>query len=454
MNKSLARQLLLRMLAATGIALLVTIGLLVWQFENSTQIALDRGLGDTLEEITAHLTLDDQGNPVDALSEEFRARFNDDLYFTVSDEHGRAYFSVPAGRGHSYHPFEPELTEKPQFFEHNYLESNENYLGVTARIMIGGSTYWVQLVEEVPHWQNLMHFSIEVFLHGMGFLIVLHFIGSAFLAYRTVRASLEPVERAASQAQAISPGRRDIRIDLAHLPSEVVPLAEAINTALERLEKALAAQKRFTADAAHELLTPLSVLKADIEMIEDAKITGPISDDVEEMVGIVTQLLELSELESDEEIPDDLVDLRQIASDVLIKFAPLAIQRGIEPLMTGADDPVLVRGSERALAGAVGNLVSNAINHATGATRLEIAVEANGRVSVIDDGPGISEALRERVFERFHRAGAANAGGRGLGLAIVRRIIAAHGGHVHVGDPPEGHGAVFVIELTVADRSV
>jgi signal transduction histidine kinase len=452
MNKSLARQLLLRMLAATGIALLATIGLLVWQFENSTQIALDRGLGDTLEEITANLSLDDRGNPVDTLSDEFRARFNDDLYFTVSDEQGRAYFSVPAGRAHTYHPFDSELADKPQFFEHNYLEKKENYLGVTARVLIGESTYWVQLVEEVPHWQNLVHFSIEVFLHGMGFLIVLHFFGSAYLAYRTVRASLEPVKQAASQAQAISPGRRDIRIDVAHLPSEVVPLAEAINTALERLEKALAAQKRFTADAAHELLTPLAVLKANIEIIEDAEITGPLSDDVEDMVGIVTQLLELSELESDEEIPGDLVDLRQIASDVLIKLAPLAIQHGIEPAMTGTGDPVLVRGSQKALAGVLGNLVTNAINHATGATRLEIAVEAGGRVSVIDDGPGIPEALRERVFERFHRAGNPKAGGRGLGLAIVRRVIEAHGGSVYVTDAPEGRGAAFVIELTVADQ--
>lgn len=453
MNKSLARQLLLRMLAATGIALLATIGLLVWQFENSSKIILERGLGDTLKEITANLKLDDQGSHVGTLSAEFMAQFNDKLYFTVSDETGRTYFSVPAGRAQTYHPFEPDLAGKLQFFEHNYLEKGENYLGVTTLVLIGGTPYWIQLVKEVPHWQNFEHFSIEVFLRGMGYLIVLHFFGSAFIAYRTVRASLEPVKQAASQAQAISPGRRDIRIDVARLPSEVVPLADAINDALERLEKALAAQKRFTADAAHELLTPLAVLKANIEMIEDAEITGPLSDDVEEMVGIVTQLLELSELESDEKISDDLVDLRQIASDVLIKFAPLAIKNGIEPAMTGAGDPVLVRGSQRALAGALGNLVNNAIHHATGATRLEIKIEAGGRVSVIDDGPGIPEALRERVFERFHRAGNPKAGGRGLGLAIVRRVIDAHGGSVYVTDPPEGRGAAFVIELTVADQS-
>jgi signal transduction histidine kinase len=384
---------------------------------------------------------------VDTLSDEFRARFNDDLYFTVSDEHGRAFFSVPAGRAHTYHPFEPELAEKPQFFEHNYLEGGDNYLGVTAQVLIGGSTYWVQLVEEVPHWQNLVHFSIEVFLHGMGFLIVLHFFGSAYLAYRTVRTSLEPVERAASQAQAISPGRRDIRIDVAQLPSEVVPLAEAINTALERLEKALAAQKRFTADAAHELLTPIAVLKADIEMIGDDEIAGSLSEEIEEMVDIVTQLLELSELESDEQLSTELCDLRQIAGDVLIKLAPLAIEKGIAPEMTGDDEPVLVRGSPMALLRAISNLVKNAINHATGATRLEVSVQQGGRVSVIDDGPGVPEELRDRIFERFHRAPGARQGGKGLGLAIVARIVEAHGGKVYVTDGPGGKGAAFVIEV-------
>jgi len=450
MKNSLVRQLIIRLLVATGIALAATGVLLVWQFQHASAVVVDRGLSRTLDDVVRHLHLDPTGRPVAELPAELAARFNDELFFTVTDEHGRAFFSVPTGREHSYHPFEPSSGDEPQYFEHNYLQGGENYLGVTQKVVLEKQEFWLQLVEEVPEWQNFLHFSIEVFLHGAGILIVLHFLGSAFLAYTTLSNSFRPVEDAALAASRIVPGRGDIRIGIAGLPAEVAPFARAINAALDRLDSALAAQKRFTADAAHELLTPLAVMKADIEEMENREAAAALADDVEEMTGIVTQLLELSEFESDPKMANDIVDLRQIASDVLTRMAPLAIRDGLTPELTGAEEPVRVTGCPKALTMAVTNLVKNVLQHAAGATKLEIAVQHGGRLSVIDDGPGVRPELRERIFERFYRADGARKGHRGLGLAIVRRIVEAHRGRAYVTDGPGGRGAAFVIELPPA----
>jgi len=140
-----------------------------------------------------------------------------------------AYLSVPAGEEHAYHPFDSEHTDKPQFFEHRYTQSSETYLGVTKRIMIDGQVFWLQVVQEVPYWKTLAFYSIEVFVKGVGVLIVLHLIVATLLCYATVKASLAPVERAVEQARQIVPGRRGARITEEMLPYEVVPLAAAIS---------------------------------------------------------------------------------------------------------------------------------------------------------------------------------------------------------------------------------
>jgi len=447
MNRSLVRRLLTQLLVASGLAMLAAGALLWWQFDNAASLVADRGLGRKVEEVRASIEVAPDGRLTTNLAVAARAAFGDKSFFTVTDGRGEAFLSVPPGRGHSFHPFTPDLDEGPQYFEHSDLRSGENFVGVTVGAVLDKQAYWIQLVEVIPGWQNFLHHSLQVYVIGIGLVIVLHFLGTSLLTYRSLKRSLAPVERAAAQASAISPGQRHIRIDAGVLPAEVVPLATAVNSALERLEQALAAQKRFTADAAHELLTPLAIVKADIDAIQDREVARRLENDIEEMVGLVTQLLELSEIESEERPPDQLFDLRESARDALLRLAPLAIRRGLEPEISGAEEPVFVRGCPRAMSTAIGNLVKNAITHATGATRLVVSVEHGGTVTVTDEGPGIPADLRERIFERFHRIQGTKSTGKGLGLAIVDRIVAAHGGRVWAEEAPGGKGARFVIQL-------
>lgn len=444
---SLVRQLVFRLFLVSGCALLVSGAMLWWQFNHASNVVIDRGLGSTLEKIEAGVRINGEGRPYLSLPAEFLKSFNGDLFFTISDVHGTAFLSLPEGRTHTYHPFEPDANFESQYFEHNYLHSGENYLGITKRMLIGEREFWIQVVEEVPEWRSFVHYSIEIFLHGAGVLILLHFVGSVLLAQATIRASFEPVAKAAEAARSIVPGRSTTRISDPALPAEIRPLAEAIDLALDRLDAALAAQKRFTADAAHELLTPVAVMKARVESLSDRSLAAGLHEDVEEMATLVEQLLELSELEAEGAIEGGWADLHAIAIEVLGKLAPLAIRKGIEPELTGASGPIIVRGCTKILSRALSNLIQNAILHARGASRIEVRVGPGRRMAVIDDGPGVPVNQRQAIFERFHRAPGTKGGGTGLGLAIVRRIVEAHGGQITVHDGLNGRGVAFEIEL-------
>jgi len=448
---SLLRRVLIRLALTTGVTLIATLALLYWQFESATGVTVDNNLSEVLKQVSALIRLDESGEPVAELPADFPFTFDERHFVVVADQMGQAHISFPPGQDHVYHPFSSHQTDKPQFFEHRYTDSSDTYLGVTAHIELGGKHLWVQVVDEVPYWQTLAYYSIELFVQGISVLIVLHLLVSAFVCYQAVRTTLIPVRRAAAEARRIGPRTAGIRIDTTKLPEEVLPLAVAANAALDRMAGALDAQKRFTADAAHEILTPLAVIRAEAESLDDPERVKALIREIDEMAEMARQLLELAELDAMEAPPDEPCDLRAIAEDVVARFAAQAIEQGIEPRLTGATGPVMVRGCTSGLRSAFGNLIRNAIQHAEGASSLEIRVEPPGRVSVIDDGPGVPAAERPLIFERFHSAGTDPNGNRGLGLAIVKRLVDSLGGSVSVTDGPGGQGAAFVMVFPADD---
>lgn len=452
-SRSLLSTVLLRLIAVTVVTLLATVALLIWQFDRATGVVIDAGLQDMLDAVPQHLGFDAAGRPVADLPPAIENRLDEDYFIAVTDRDGRAYFSVPPGREHAFHPFEPDRTDKPQYFEHRYTESAHTYLGVTQHLVIEGRDIWLQVVEEVPYWKTLAFYSIELFVQGVAVLVIAHLLISAFLCYHTVRATLVPVQKAAAEARGIGPGTDHMRIATAHLPEEVAPLAEAANGALDRLQTALEAQKRFTADAAHELMTPLAVLRAQAESLDNPACAADLLEEIDQMVEMARQLLELAELDALSGPPTDPVDLGRLAEDVAAKLAGPAIEAGIEPRVVVEDAPVIVPGCAKGLRSALENLVKNALRHARGASVVEIRVQAPGRISVIDDGPGVPERDRARIFDRFYRTGASGEAGRGLGLAIVRQIVETHRGTVAVHDGPGGRGAAFVIDLPSFDAA-
>jgi signal transduction histidine kinase len=262
----------------------------------------------------------------------------------------------------------------------------------------------------------------------------------------TIRDSLAPMQELARRAARISPTATDVRLPAAGLPPELKPMVVAINGALERLDEGFRMQREFTADAAHELRTPLAILATHLDSLENRQVATALRADVERMSRLVNQLLSVATLEALAVAPDEIADLQAIAVDVVGSLAPLALKRGRSLAVTGTTAAVAVRGNAESLRQALRNLIENALQHTPSGTEVEIEVTNEPAVHVSDRGPGVPPELRSRVVQRFWRADRRKGEGSGLGLAIVSRILAAHGGRLAV-DDALGGGARFSLYL-------
>jgi signal transduction histidine kinase len=240
---------------------------------------------------------------------------------------------------------------------------------------------------------------------------------------------------------------------------EIHVLAESFNHMLDRLAEAFARQREFVADASHELRTPLTVIRGQLEVLaaqpdpppsEVKRVERLVQAELGRIMRLVEDLLLLTHAGRTDFLVVEPVDLASFVTELwdgIRAMAPRRFELGVVPEGSLRADP------DR-LAQALHNLVANAVDHTdveTGIVRLEVAAVRPDRIrfSVVDNGPGIPEAERERIFERFHRTDAArarSAGGAGLGLAIVRAIVTAHGGRVTVGTGID-NGSRFELEL-------
>jgi signal transduction histidine kinase len=299
------------------------------------------------------------------------------------------------------------------------------------------------------HKDVLADSVIEEFLEVIGLWMIPVIILSLLVGVMTIRRGLAPLNDISAQAAAIGPDTIDVRLPESDLPREITPLVEAFNRAIARLAHGFEAQRRFTADVAHELRTPLAILGARVDTIKDPYTAEALRQDVQRMSRIVEQLLRVARLEADILDVSASVDLRSIAAEAVAALAPLAVRQGRELALTGSSRPVHVSGNAPALVSAAMNLIENALAHAPRGSTVEVQVDPAGALSVLDSGPGIAAAERELVFRRFWRRPGNNAPGAGLGLAIVSETARAHGGSVTVAPRPGG-GSAFTLRLRKA----
>jgi signal transduction histidine kinase len=262
-----------------------------------------------------------------------------------------------------------------------------------------------------------------------------------------VRRGLDPLRFVAAEVQ-----RRDARtlapLGTDHLPREIEPLVSELNRLLERLQQAFAAQRAFISDAAHELRSPLTALRLQLQLLDRApdeterlQARARLGAAVERAIHLVEQLLALARSEpQDAAMEFEKVDLAAAAADGIRDTHDLALDRKID-LGLEATPGLYIQGNREALRTLVRNLVDNAVRYTpTGGTVQVRCWSAAQRalLDVSDSGPGIPAGEKQRVFDRFYRRAAAQEDGTGLGLAIVKAIAERHGARIDLGEAPGG----------------
>jgi signal transduction histidine kinase len=361
--------------------------------------------------------------------------------YAVLDPAGRVLFS---SRSDGSALFSLDESSRGDWIERQRTTGSVLF-GVSVARPVGQRMYWIQVAQDLSHRDVIIDDVVTTFFPRVGWITFPILLVLLLIDILIFRRALEPVREASTTAAAIGPARTDVRLPEQAMPAEIVPLVHAVNQAFDRLEAGFRAQRDFTADMAHELRTPLAIMRARVDSLEPGPVRDALRTDLVNMTRTVSQVLDIAELESFV-VGDAKADLHAVCAEAVGFMAPLAVDMSKTISLTGAEGPVWVRGHAEALFRAVRNLVDNAIRHTPGGGSIEVHMSADGIVRVIDDGPGVPEAERESIFRRFWRRDRTQAESRGLGLAIVARVAETHDGSVTVDNLPGG-GAVFTLRL-------
>ncbi len=365
--------------------------------------------------------------------------------YSVLDSHGKVLFTSRPGGG-------PLSSEEEPFTDESFSRQRDSgtiMIGVSLPRVIGDQMYWIQVGQDLAHRDVIIDDIVASFLPRVAWVTFPILLLLLLIDIAIFRRALMPVRAASETAAAIGPLRTDLRLPADRLPTEIVPLVRAVNRALDRLEEGFRHQREFTADMAHELRTPLAIMRARVDSMGPSPLRAQLEGDIETMTRTVNQALDMAELESFMVGDDARADLHAVCSDVVELMAPLAVDAAKGIALTGMETPVWVRGHEEALFRAVRNLVENAIRHTPPGGSIDIDIAGDGTLRVLDTGPGVPAAERQAIFQRFWRRDRRSAESRGIGLAIVARVVAAHGGQIEVDDRPGG-GAIFTIRIPLA----
>jgi signal transduction histidine kinase len=272
------------------------------------------------------------------------------------------------------------------------------------------------------------------------------FIGALLITPLTIRRSLIPLDRLSAQAALIEPAHTDVRLKEEEIPSEILPLVQKINEALARIDEGFELQRRFTSNAAHELRTPLAILRARIDGLDEGPAKAGLARDIDRMTRLVGQLLLAGRLEMPEAASVAPIDLGEIARETVERLRLLPVSHEHALHLELPRTPIIVRGEAESLGDALRNLIDNAIAYSPAGSAVDIAVTPDAGLEVRDRGSGIAASDRERIFERFWRGRKPMGEGAGLGLSIVKSIITRHGGSVSIRENPGG-GTIFRLQF-------
>ena len=449
----LRRKLLAWLLGPLAALLVLDTAFAYWTSLRASDLAYDRALYEIGREIVLHVRLDG-GRPRLDLSES-AARIllldqDDLLYYRVLASDGTLL-----GGDTDMPPPASRENGRPRFY-------GDRVHGEPARMMVAwmpaseGADAPQVLVQVAETLHKRSRFAWEM-LASVVLPQVLLIVMATLAVWFGVSRGLAPLQRL---RQAVSDrSHLDLSpIDVQAVPGEVRPLVDEVNHLMARLERTFDFQNRFVADAAHQLKTPVSGLKAQIELAmgEDdlQRVRHSLAQlyiSADRLSRLVRQLLSLARNEPGalESLQLQPLDLNAFALELSMEWVPEALRRSIDLGFEGAEHALMIDADHDRLRELVNNLIDNAIrySHPGGRVTVQTAEVAGGQCKLLisDDGPSIPVEERERVFERFHRLLGTHEDGSGLGLAIVNEIASLHGARITLEADSDGVGNSFSV---------
>jgi two-component system sensor histidine kinase QseC len=271
-----------------------------------------------------------------------------------------------------------------------------------------------------------------------------------FIIFFSIRAAFKPLKRTIKEVK-----NRALEhlqpINTVEVPVEVKPLVDEINLLLARLDESYAREKRFTADAAHELRTPLAALKTQAQVASNAHdkaeyqlALNKINQCVDRCARVVTQLLTLSNLRPDEPLKEiQTIDLSRLAIEIISELASDAVHKHITLSFDASKTPAITQGNATLIQVLMRNLIDNAIRYTPEQGKVTVSTDVKDKQVIFcveDTGPGVAPELYDRIFDRFYRELGNKAQGSGLGLSIVQQIVELHKATIKVSKPEHHSG--------------
>jgi signal transduction histidine kinase len=299
--------------------------------------------------------------------------------------------------------------------------------GATTSVQHAARTWYLQCAVSTRFMQ-FMYGTFALPFMGMAvavFSLVLAVVFGA-CAFVTLKYTLKPLQRISDAAGEISPRSLKARLQTEAAPTEIAPLVESFNRVLDRLEHGYRTQREFLATAAHELKTPLALIRAQVELSADGPGRMELLQDVEHMSRQVQQLLHLAEASEVQNYQIGMVDVRAVADEAAQYLLRMAQANDVRVVLPEPGPEVHWLADRGALFTLLKNLLENAIQHTPAGSRVDLELDT-ASLTVRDWGPGASDAQLSKIFIRFWRGDHRRDQGAGLGLAICQEIALAHG---------------------------
>jgi len=334
----------------------------------------------------------------------------------------------------------PDDTEK-RYFVLPVHQGLPRLFGISLRVSSLKSPLFVQIA--FPRSSIVFDSVLEEFVRDIAWIwapfVLLLLITNVVIA----KLALQPLSRAAQEAEAIEPASINSRLTESDLPRDVLVLVRSINRALTRLQDGYFILERFSENIAHELRTPIAIMQVRLS-VSDATLARELQGDVNSMERLVGQLIDRARVGGLHIEEENIVDLCELATGVCTFLAPIIVAKGRLVEVINPPAPVEVRGVTDFLFRALRNLIENAVDHSPPAATVTVQVREDCSIEVSDQGSGFPKSKLDPALRRLERLTSDRSEGLGLGLSIVDETMAAHGGRLVLRNKPAGGGSALM----------